>query len=666
MKKTQNTNLYSIPKPPYRRLRVFAFDPLLSYQAETHEINEITIDLPWDNVKIGPVDEYLEVIDYDPASQCFYAPVDLDDKNLLAQDGLPPSEGNPQFHQQMVYAVARMTIQHFERALGRRVLWSPRQEKYIKQNHDGFVRHLRIFPHALREANAYYSPTKKALLFGYFPASATDPGKNLPGGIVFTCLSYDIIAHEMSHALLDGLHRRFIEPSNIDSWAFHEAFADIVALFSHFTYPEVLYHQIAKTRGDLEIRNLLGGLAYQFGQAIGRYGELRNAIGEVDQKTKKWMPKTPDPKKILYTTEPHERGSILVAAVFNAFLSVYKQRIADLLRIGTGGSGELPPGACHPDLIKRLAGEASDTARHILQICIQSLDYCQPVDIDFGDYLRALITADVELNKDDVFNYRLAIIEAFRQWGIYPHDVRNLSVESLMWHKPTENEQQQFLNVFQNPEILHSLVPDWEMTTDSRKIYEKTRKSRRMLQQWFVSDEASGAREVAHIILDKNAPRTIYRDKDGIPRLEVHSVRPAVRVGRDNKTMVELIIEMTQRRRGYYKKNIQLKMDRGDSKVVTPDFIFRGGCTLILDVNTAEVKYCVYKKIFDEEDNDSRLERMRKTMTGEFDQSLRSTYFGDSYRAYFKRLSSENLDSGDGEVAEPFRLLHNSFEKEEA
>ena len=44
----------------------------------------------------------------------------------LAQDGLEPSESNPQFHQQMVYAVAMNTIQSFERALGRRVMWAPR------------------------------------------------------------------------------------------------------------------------------------------------------------------------------------------------------------------------------------------------------------------------------------------------------------------------------------------------------------------------------------------------------------------------------------------------------------------------------------------------------------------------------------------------------------
>ena len=74
----------------------------------------------------GPVGEYLEVVDRDPASKAFYAPVDLNDPHLLAQDGMAPSESNPQFHQQMVYAVAMRTIRTFERALGRLALWSPR------------------------------------------------------------------------------------------------------------------------------------------------------------------------------------------------------------------------------------------------------------------------------------------------------------------------------------------------------------------------------------------------------------------------------------------------------------------------------------------------------------------------------------------------------------
>jgi hypothetical protein len=79
-------------RPAFRRLRAFAFDPILSRSIDTHQINEITIRIPWeDELGPGPVDDYLEVVDVDPASDAFYIPVNLNDAYLLAQDGLPPS-----------------------------------------------------------------------------------------------------------------------------------------------------------------------------------------------------------------------------------------------------------------------------------------------------------------------------------------------------------------------------------------------------------------------------------------------------------------------------------------------------------------------------------------------------------------------------------------------
>jgi len=187
-----------IPPPPFeRKLRVFAFDPSLGSQLDTAGINEVTLRVPWerdltgkDLLELGPVGEYLEVVDRDPASGCYYAPIDLNHPHLLAQDGLPPSESNPQFHQQMVYAVAMRTVRNFERALGRLALWSPRRvqgkdSKGAETWTEDYVQRLRICPHALREANAYYSPVKKAVLFGYFPSPM---GENDTGGrlTVFT------------------------------------------------------------------------------------------------------------------------------------------------------------------------------------------------------------------------------------------------------------------------------------------------------------------------------------------------------------------------------------------------------------------------------------------------------------------------------------------------
>ena len=440
-----------VERPATRRLNVYAFDPCLSIELKYAGLNRVKLEVPWeydpvtgkDILQPGPIGEYLEVVDVDPASDCCYEPVDLNHPYVLAGDGLPPLERNPQFHQQMVYAVAMTTIKNFERALGRRILWAPHRWKDPGKGgqwHEEYVPRLRIYPHTLREANAFYSPIRKALLFGYFPASLVPQNRSpIQGarGPVFTCLSQDIIAHETAHAILDGLHPRFTEASNPDVLALHEAFADIVALFQHFSLPEVLRDQIAQTRGDLSTENLLAQLAQQFGQASGLYGALRDALGKTDPITKIWERIKPDPNRIETTTEPHDRGSLLVAAVFAAFLAIYQARSADLLRIATGRSQAQPSGELHPELVERLAAEAAKAAGHVLTMCVRALDYCPPVDISFGDYLRALVTADYDLVPTDEWDYRVAFISAFRQYGIVPSDVRSLSVESLCWRPPS-------------------------------------------------------------------------------------------------------------------------------------------------------------------------------------------------------------------------------------
>src|SRR3954454_1371992 len=341
------------PRPNTRRLRIFSFDPALAARYDLAGVSGITIEIPWENdLKPGPIGEYVEVIDIDPGSNAAYAPIDLNSPSLLATDGLQPSESDPRFHQQMCYAVAMKTIEHFERALGRKALWSSHQRHDGAGYYENYIPRLRIYPHALRQQNAFYSPQKKALLLGYFATTAKD-GRNTPGTTVFSCLSHDIIAHETTHALLDGVHPRFNVPVNEDVLAFHEAFADVVALFQHFSYPGVLRDQIARTRGNLTNENILAQLAQQFGRASGRGQALRDALGEVDPKSKTWKPHTPDVHALDAASDPHARGAILVAAVFGAFPKVYRARTADLYRIASEGTGVLREGDIHPALANR-------------------------------------------------------------------------------------------------------------------------------------------------------------------------------------------------------------------------------------------------------------------------------------------------------------------------
>ena len=72
------------------------------------------------------------------------------------------------------------------------------------------------------------------------------------------------------------------------------------------------------------------------------------------------------------------------------------------------------------------------------------------------------------------------------------------------------------------------------------------------------------------------------------------------------------------------------------------DFIFRGGCTLLVDPITAKVRYCITKNIL----SDGRLARQRSYTTGDTDNSLRAVYFGSVNQRGLK---------------EPFAFLHRSL-----
>jgi len=581
-----------ISPPPFRSLRGYAFDPSLSTTLDTAGINQAVFAVPWEPLERGPVGEYLEVMDYDPASGRFYEPADLEHPHVLAQQGLPPSETSPQSHQQMVYAVAMTTIQNFEKALGRKALWGP-DKNY------GFVPRLRLYPHALRGANAFYSPDLKAVLFGYFKASEED-GVHAPGSTVFTCLSHDIIAHEVTHALLDGMHRRYIEPTHPDSLAFHEAFADLVALFQHFTFPEVLRHQVAATRGDLQRGNLLAELAQEFGKALGNHGALRSALGD-----------KPDPAALAQTLEPHARGSILVAAVFEAFTIIYGSRATDLIRLATAGSGVLPAGALPELLADELAKEAAKTAKHFLQMCIRALDYCPPVGLTFGDYLRALVTADRDMVPDDPHGYRIALIDAFRRRGIFAPGVPHLSEESLAWpgSPSLEDDTAKWLVAQLRQKS------DWmRYEGDRGRIFEMSNQAGAALHAQLTAKPEKRLFQfgrVCGLALDPaTAPKDIKRDKNGLPMFEVHQFRKAFRARPDGTLLNHVILTLTQRRR------IQFPDGSGV-------YDFRGGATLILDLDTMELRYCIRRPI----DDEARRAAYEAYMREELPSSLRKKFF---------------------------------------
>jgi hypothetical protein len=406
------------------------------------------------------------------------------------------------------------------------------------------------------------------------------------------------VAHETTHALLDGLHRRFREPTNADVLGFHEAFADIVALFQHFTVPEALRDQIAKTRGDLGQQSLLGELAQQFGQGIGRYGALRSALGTKD-KEGVWHPAQPTPADYKNATEAHDLGAVLVAAVFDAFLNIYRKRSSDLIRLATGGTGVLPPGDISHDLVNRLASEASKTAEHVLNMCIRALDYSPPVDMTFGDYVRALITADRDLVPDDDKRYRVAFLEAFRRRGVYPVGVRNLSTESVCWASPELD--------LEIGECLEKMPLTWDLQANRKRAYETSRDNARAFHNWVKSSTTDEQALSLGFYRSNDKPLKVGDEVGTLSPFEVHSVRPVRRVGPDGQQKLDLVVEITQ----------SWKPEDGPK--------YRGGSTLIIDLERRYIRYVVRKRV----GQAGRISDQQGFRMSLADTTLRSNYYED-------------------------------------
>jgi hypothetical protein len=557
-----------IERPVVRPLEAYAFDP----SAGKLLGNEMTMNVRYQDLDPGPVvrdlvPDAIAIVDYDGANKTYYTPVDLDHPYVLIRGGLDPLESDPRFHQQMVYAVVTETIQHFESALGRRIHWR-RAER--QGNPDAFlddIYTLNIYPHAFIGQNAFYSPRAHGILFGYFRAGTGDVGRNIPGQTVFTCLSHDVVVHETTHAIVDGIRAFFMEQTNPDVLAFHEAFADLAALFRHFSHKEVLRDTIERTGGALykyqmradaatsaqdryaddkgsgpSISAQIGGrnplveLAQQFGEATGKQRALRSALGT--------KPNSGDIKKI---SEPHARGSILVAAVFDAYFSIYMKRTADLWRIYRAGGGNDNPTDIPTALADRLSAEATGLAERFFSICVRALDYCPPVDITFGSYLRAVITADFDLHPVDEEGFRDALMQSFRLRGILPEGAGYFSENSIAWPRATS------LGL---PPIVGLDFGDSNGLTRAQKDND-----RKILQDY----------------VDNPSHRTKLGFDLGLP-VSVPSFHPVFRINTDGSLRTDMVVEMVQMR--------EVPFQEGAPELGT--FPLRGGATLIIQKPRAD------------------------------------------------------------------------------
>lgn len=552
-------------------LQVYALDPSIS----RHEGSVTTIRVPRETrLADGPCSGLFAVDQRDAEAELRYRSLDLVSDARLRSAGGMPDPADAAFHAQMVYGISMLTYETFRKALGRHPSWAFHDEERERRLP------LMLHPFGMRKRNAWYSREERAIQFGYYEAE--DNGSYPPRSeFQFTSLSSDIITHEVSHALLDGLRPHFREQTHPEVLAFHEAFGDLVALLQRFTFEELIRAQLKRARGNLNVAALLRMIAPQLAGASGDPRALRTFAPAL-----RHVQDNPDERRTTIEKlaivrmadltpaerlNPHHLGHILTEAIFDAFQTILGRKLEPLLMLATGGSGVLPEGSPSTALLDHLVHVTHRTAAQFLAICIRAIDYCPPVYIQFGDYLRALITADTLLVKADPHGYREAIIGACTLRGIYPRDVATLSESALNWDPPLRSlcipglglSEMAFLG---DPAIPSSIA---EVRRQAHALGTQLSRSRALFREVGLHE----------IDADYDVP-------------EIMSIRSSRRVGPDDQVNFDLVAEVVQMRR--------VRIGRRNLEVA-------GGATIVLDP-LGQVRFVVRKRV----DNEERLEETRE------------------------------------------------------
>jgi hypothetical protein len=375
---------------------------------------------------------------------------------------------------------------------------------------------------------------------------------------------------------------------NPDVLGFHEGFSDVVALLQHFSFPEVVAAGLRDARGSLSQAALLTGLAREFGYATSQRGSVRplrsavdvEHIATFDADALATAGATDGPLAYKPDMKPHQMGTVLVSAIFEAFATVFRRKSARYLEVAGVRSEDVGRVPMSEALIRIIAQEASDIAGHFLDICIRAIDYCPPVDMDLGEYLRALVTADIDVVPDDRWCYREALLRSFQRRRIFPANIKFMSEDAVRWQPPPR------------PLIIAGLAfSELRFNGDPSQAANEAelRRQADVLGEFITKPE--NAREL-HLIVDGKLPKNVTY----VAPPTIQSIRTARRVTADGSVLFDLIAEVTQ----------------ACTILVGGDLMdFMGGCTLIVDP-FGLVRYAVYKRL----NSDDRMRRHHAAVTG--------------------------------------------------
>lgn len=353
----------------------------------------------------GPVSRRVAVIDLDP-----------DTGAVMEGARFVPPKGRTQgryeikseldldatdFKQVSVFTAVMKMMSIFETpdVLGRKLRWAFDGEQLL------------VVPQAGKMANAFYHRDSRSLQFFF----VDDPDKS--GKLVFTCLSPDIVAHETTHAILDGIAPDLYNATSPQSLAIHEAVADLGAVMLAVRTDRLLRQVMLETGGDIRKAGAFNKVAEQFGTAL--YGEgrpLRDLFNDASFEN----------PGDLDLNEPHDLSTVLTGAVYALLVAEYEEirqkeyerrHAEETTKREQGGLAALTDkekAVIRFSVSGRALFMASEKFKRIV---FRALDYLPPGEISFADYGNAMIAADIYSNPDDP-EPREFIKKEFRRRGI--------------------------------------------------------------------------------------------------------------------------------------------------------------------------------------------------------------------------------------------------------
>lgn len=195
------------------------------------ELEFVPVQVP-DQVQAGPQCDYISIsrCNVSPNTYNNFPPEDYDQRECDA------------IH---AYASARLTIALWEQAIDRKIIWP-----WVKE-----------LPAPLKIER--YNELVDAAFYQRF--RSIELGTTGPS-LKFTCRSFDIVAHETTHAIIRAINPDIYDRATFETYACVEALCDISAFLTLASQPLILDLALHHTGGDLRVKNFLS----EFGEGYSK------------------------------------------------------------------------------------------------------------------------------------------------------------------------------------------------------------------------------------------------------------------------------------------------------------------------------------------------------------------------------------------------------------